>query len=361
MKTMVGGAAAIVVALAVFTGRPFASEVQAGQASANPINIVGAPSAAGTVTHDNPVLGYRMSLPDAYSRSESSIANVANGQELLGFDVYTSLTQAQSRERCLTDRGGTPPATLAAYLGVEVYRNGAGVSAAQWAKTRRNAQRRTVQPATVNGTEAARQVEDGKSSAYVISAHGRIYVLFSLATPSQHPLDDIAASFTALQPQPPSAPTTKQPPQQAARDLAQKLAVAFQNRDADAVAALVISCSLGVFAIVEPVQPGDGSCCVLNRAVTSLIQTLRDRFATGALAVVVNPDVQTQAAEGGVRYFVRSTWSDAGQVTPIDLFLGESEGQWRWVQAVHHYQRAALNLKKCVPYRSPWVDPGASC
>jgi hypothetical protein len=357
MKTIVGGAAAIVVALAlVFTGRPFASESQA-QAGANSINIVGGPPAAGTATHDNPVLGYRISLPDAYSRSESSIAN---GQELLGFDIYTSLTQAQSRERCLTDRGGTPPAALAADLGVEVYRNDAGVSAAQWAKTRRNAQRRTVQPVKVNGTEAARQVEDGKSSAYVMNAHGRIYVLFSLATPSQHPLDDIAASFTPLQPQP-SAPTTKQPPQQAARDLAQKLAVAFQNRDADAVAALMTSCSLGVFAIVEPVQPSDGSCCVLNRAVTSFIQTLRDRFATGALTVVVNPDVQTQAAEGGVRYFVRSTWSDAGQATPIDLFLGESEGQWRWVQAVHHYQRAALNLKKCVPYRTPWVDPGASC
>lgn len=163
MKTIIGGTAAIVIAVAlVFAGRPDADEVQAGQAGANRMSIVGAGPAAGSVTHDNAVLGYRISLPDTYRRSQSALVA---GPELLGFDTYTSLTQTQDRDRCLTDQGNTPAAPSGAYFSVEVHRNDAGVSATQWTSTRRTTQRRTVQPVMVNGAEAARQVEDGKTTS----------------------------------------------------------------------------------------------------------------------------------------------------------------------------------------------------
>jgi hypothetical protein len=321
-----------------------------------------APSApAGFTTHESPILGYRLTLPNAYRRTASSLS--PGHPELLGRDAYTSLTETEEREECLRDGGGIPSRAAAAYLYVEAYRNVAGTSAVEWARSRPG-NARSVEPATIDGREAARVVERGATSLYVIRANDRIYVLTPTIFPTQHPLDDIAASFRAITPQPFPTPTapSQTPPRDAARALGGTLANAFAARDTDAIARLITpSCSIAVWAVVEPVQLGSESCCVLNRAVAPFLQALRDRFTSGNLSVTVDPEVQVRDEGGRERFFVRSEWREPDRMTQIDLYLEEVDGQWRWVAATHHYQRADLVRGICVPYRSPWVSTTGSC
>jgi hypothetical protein len=166
-----------------------------------------------------------------------------------------------------------------------------------------------------------------------------------------------------ITPQPFPTPTAAaQTPRDAARALGGTLANAFAARDTDAVARLITpNCSIAVWTVVEPVQLGSESCCVLNRAVSPFIQALRDRFTSGNLSVTVDPDVQVRAEGGRERFFVRSEWRESDRMIQIDLYLEEVDGQWRWVAAMHHYQRANLINGNCVPYRSPWVSTTGSC
>jgi len=320
-----------------------------------------APSApAGFTTHESPILGYRLTLPNTYRRIASSITG---DSELLGRDTYTTLTEAEEREECLRDGGGIPSRAAAAYLYVEAYRNVAGTSAVEWARTRPG-NARSVEPATIDGREAARVVERGATSLYVIRANDRMYVLTPTIFPTQHPLDDIAASFRAITPQPFPTPTAPSQtlPRDAARALGGTLASAFAARDTDAIARLITpTCSIAVWSVVEPVQPGGESCCVLNRAVAPFLQALRDRFTSGNLSVTVDPEVQVRIEGGRERFFVRSEWREPDRTIQIDLYLEAVDGQWRWVAAMHHYQRADLINGNCVPYRSPWVSTTGTC
>jgi hypothetical protein len=321
-----------------------------------------APSApAGFTTHESPILGYRLTLPNTYRRVGSSLS--PGHPELLGRDTYTTLTESEVREECLRDGGGIPSRAAAAYLNVEAYRTSAGTTALEWARSRPQITRSTVEPATIDGREAARVVGQDATHLYVMRANDRMYVLTPAMWPTPHQLDDIAATFRAITPQPLPSPTpTAANPRDAAATLARTLTTAFAARDTDAIAALITpNCSIGVWTVVEPVQLGSESCCVLNRAVAPFLEALRDRFTSGDLSVTVDPEVQVRAEGGRGRFFVRSEWREPDRMTPIDLYLEEVDGQWRWVAAMHTYQRADLVNGNCVPYRSPWVSTTGTC
>jgi hypothetical protein len=165
----------------------------------------------------------------------------------------------------------------------------------------------------------------------------------------------------------PSPSASVRPIPQTSRELGETLARTFEARDADAIASLLAQ-GLGVSAVVEPFQQGDPlseGCCVLNVLAVDFVERLRDRFASGAITVIVDPQVQTRIEGGRERSFVRSDWREPDRTVRIDLFLDVVNGRWYWSAALHHYQRTQLTQDKsgvaCIPYRSPWVSTTSSC
>lgn len=285
--------------------------------------------------------------------------------------MYTLQTEQQEREECLRDLGDTQPLSAAALLFVEAYRNLANVSVTEWVSTPRvpGAQplsmHRRVEPLTIGGREAVRLVADNATAEvqlFAIRADDRIYVITPTMwiSPPQHQLGNIAATFAATARQPLPTPTPTTPPaarQQAATDLAQALAKAFTDRDANAVARLMQECRIGV-SLAEPLPNSGGGG--LGRSVAMFTQALRDRFASGDLVVTVDPIAQLQT-EGGP-YVARSDWREPDRTVRIDLILNATDsGSWRWVAAIHHYQQTDFIKPYCIPYRSPWVTPTGSC
>ncbi|MGH2449955.1 MAG: hypothetical protein ACRDGE_01540 [Candidatus Limnocylindria bacterium] len=317
--------------------------------SASPsVSPSAAPSASpadGLVTYENPILGYRITLAEAYRRSRSIV--VTGHEEALGHDAYTLLTELQEREECLSDRGHIgPPRGRESDVEVVVTRNVRGISAVDFAST--PIQRiafTSVEPATVDGREAARIAHQpsGEAVFYVIGANDRFYELrpAQMGLPPQQPsgwLDDIAASFSAIAPEPfpTPTPTPAQAPREAAAELGQRLAQAFAARDADAIRALITPrCWLNFGSTV----PSGGN----GRAVASFIEAIRENFASGDLTVSVDPEVQVEVngVDGTERYFVRSDWREADRTTRVDLFLEDIDGQWYWVEARHHHEGGA--------------------
>lgn len=352
------GVATVVLALGL--GRALGEERRA--ASPGPQ----ATSGPGLATHENQVLGYRISLPVTYRRSGSRI--FAGNPELLGRDTYTFRSEAEERADCLVDAGDVPLPSAGALVDVTVYAAGTASSAAEWANgSAFKSPRASVQQTTTNGNDAARIVEDGATSAYVVRANDRMYVLAPSLWPSQHRLDDIVASFQAIPPQPfPTATPRVRAPRDAAAEQARVLAAAFAARDAAAIERSLPACRFGVSAVVEPVQRGSEVCCILNRSVPAFMSALRGHFASSDLFVTVDPSINVlvdgQGSGRAELYFVRSSWAAFGRVTPIDLFLTELDGAWYWTNARHHYQRSELAKSgTCVEYRSPWVPVSASC
>ena len=188
--------------------------------------------------------------------------------------------------------------------------------------------------------------------------------------PGLLPSPSASAAATASagpSPSPSTGVRVTAPPPQSSRELAETLASAFAARDTDAIAGMLPQ-SLSVSAVVEPFQQGDPlseGCCVLNVGATEFIQRLRDRFASGALTVIVDAQIQTTVEGGRERSFVRSEWREPDRTIRIDLFLDAASGRWSWVSALHHYQRTQLTQDRsgvtCIPYRSPWVSTTASC
>jgi len=182
----------------------------------------------------------------------------------------------------------------------------------------------------------------------------RLLVLLALLAGCSSPL-------TAASPSPTTAATTAPTP----RDLADALTKAFASKDADAVGRLLpTQSSIGVSAVVEPVQPGDpdrGNCCVLNVPVASFINELRGKFASGSLTVVVDPQVQPTPANTAAPFFVSSDWREADRTTRIDLYLRDMGGGWLWTGALHHYPRSASRGTCIIEYRPPWVPTGTTC
>lgn len=268
---------------------------------------------------ENALLGYRVTLPTTYRRSAMKL--FTGPTELLGRDSYTTLAAAQEREFCLTDSGDLPSPSSGAYLFIEAYRNAARASAADWIRGRPESSLRTIEPAAVGGRDAVRLVQQRQTMAYVIGANDRLYLITPALWPSQHRLDDVAARFTPLTPSAFPAATPSEPPLDAARALAQRLAQAFAANDADAVAALMPSCKIGVGAVVG----GNPTGGALNRAVVLFVPALRERFVKGDLTVTIDPAVQVRTPGGGS--FVRSEWREPDRTVKIDLDLGELDGR----------------------------------
>lgn len=311
-----------------------------------------------TVAFENQVLGYRLTLPAEYRRSNSTMVAGAGGSgSLLGHDTYTLRSEADETAECQHDGSETPASSSAAYFDVAVYSD-TGVSAATWAAASPfKDSSRVVEAATVNGYDSARFVEGGKTAVIVMHANRRLYVLVPGMWPSPHALDDIAASFTATAPQLPPTPTPTPAPLESSRKVGEGLAAAFTAHDADGVARLMAPCRIAITTLIDGVSPGG----VQIRSSSAFIAGLRDRFGRGDLTVSVDPLPQVEIVAGTPSYFVRSTWRDPDRTTEIDLFFAEVGGQWQWVAARHHYQRTELTRKgTCIPLRVPWV-PDARC
>ena len=313
--------------------------------------------ATGLVTHENPILGYRIDLPEARRRSAAGV--VAGNQEVLGYDLYTSRTEAQDRAACLSDGGGFPRLEGDPDLNIGASRNPAGLSAEAWATTPRfpGAQplstHMLVERTTIDGREAVRLVRDQQTNhettTYVVGANDRMYTLRfeSDSIPSRLPgfLDGVAATFRVIQPLP--FPTATPPPavapRDAARELGTRLSQAFGARDVDALAGLITpQCAIGTVPWTPPGVGVGGS----SRAVVPFLAALRESFARGGLAVVVDPEVQVRVDGTGAfrteRFFVRSDWTASGVTTRIDLYLqADLDGSTYWVAAEHYNLAAA--------------------
>ena len=304
--------------------------------------------ATGLVTHENPILGYRIDLPEALRRSASGV--VAGNQDALGYDLYTARTEAQDREACLSDAGGRPGPDEDPDLNIGAARNTAGLSAEAWATTSRfpGAQplstHMLVERTTIDGREAVRLVRDQlanhETTAYVVRANDRMYTLRfeSDSIPSRLPgfLDGVAATVRVIQPLPfPTAtPSSSVAPRDAARELGTRLSQAFAARDVDALAGLITpQCWIGTWLFRPPGVGVDGS----SRAVVPFLDALRASFARGGMSVVVDPEVQVHVDGTGAfrneQLFVRSDWTASGLTMRMDLFLAEIEGRQYWTAA----------------------------
>ena len=304
--------------------------------------------ATGLVAHENPLLGYRINLPEALRRSAAGI--VAGNEEALGYDLYTARTEAQDREACLSDAGGRPGLDEHPNLNIGASRNPARLSAEAWATTPRfpGAQplsmHMLVERTTIDGREAVRLVRDQQTNhettAYVVRANDRIYTLRfeSDSIPSRLPgwLDGVAATFRVIQPLPfPTAtPPPSVAPRDAARELGRRLSQAFAARDVDALAGLITpQCWIGTWPFRPPGVGVDGS----SRAVVPFLDALRASFARDGVAVVVDPELQVHVDGTGAfrneQFFVRSDWTASGVTMRMDLFLAELDGRQYWVAA----------------------------
>ena len=338
--------------------QPSPSPAAIASVAPNPIPTA-SPSPAGGF--ENAILGYRITLPMTFRRS---LARIYTGQDSLGFDNYTIVTEAQAREACLKDPSGFGPLLSDQYpdVRVDVWRNVRGISALEWVNTPTvpggfvPSTHMKAQAATVGGREAVRLIEDNanaSTTAFVIRASDRIYHLWLTGSlPRQLPkswLDDVAKTFATVEPA--AFPTPSATPAAATAKLGAALAKAFAAKDVDAIARLMPDCSIAAGHLVDGQLLGSGG---LNRSVALFTQALRDRFAAGDLTVMVDPAVQLRSQNGG-EYFVRSQWREPDRTTPIDLIFSENDGRWRWGLSLHYYTKAQV-INGCIPYRSPWVS-----
>ncbi|MGH2500237.1 MAG: hypothetical protein ACRDF0_09140, partial [Candidatus Limnocylindria bacterium] len=215
------------------TPSPLATPAPTRRLLVTPTPLPTSRPATGLVAHENPLLGYRITLPEGRRRSHAGI--VAGDNEALGHDLYTARTEAQDREACLSDAGSRPGLEGEPDLIVSASRNAAGLSAETWATTPRipipGAQplstHMLVERTTIDGHEAVRLVRDQaqnrEPTTYVIRGNDRMYTIYrpSDSIPSRLPqgwFDSVAATFRVIQPLP--FPTATPPPAVAPRDAA---------------------------------------------------------------------------------------------------------------------------------------------
>lgn len=332
--------------------------------------VTASPPAAPKLTFDNPMLGYGIAFPSGYRRSASRIS--AGGDEGLGRDDYTLLSEAGARALCLQDAGDIPLdyPQRESEVGIRVSRNVRHLSVMEWVATPQStgaqplSTHQKVERLTIGGLEAVRLVTDNvfaETTLFVISANDRMYVISPdfWRQPSSLPkgwLDEIANSFVAVAPGPfPSAsPTT--PPLIATRAVADPLAGAFAARDADAIARLMPNCRITVFPAVDGVSASGP----LNRSTASFVDGLRARFAAGDLTVTVDPTVRVATEFGEERYWLSSLWREPDMTTRVDLGIAEIDGRWAWSMARHNYTVGEMRAGKCSLARRPWSATGTT-
>ena len=354
-------------ATAVASPSPPAAALPSASASApaSPSPTATPGPASGSVTPESPILGYRVTLPEAYRRSRAIVVTAPG--DTLGVDLYTTQTEREAREACLQDAGHLQPMRESPDIRVGASRNPRGISAYEWATTPQapGAQplstHQRVEAATIGGLEAVRLVQDNATAAttaFVVRARDRMYEIYPTQSSSQLPktwLDEIAKTFVVIEPQPFPSATPTVAPRVAAREAGEALARPFAARDASAVARLMPECWFAVSYAIDGTVPGQGP---LNRSVSQFTQALRDRFAAGDLTVTVDPALQVTTQGGDDRFFVRSDWREPDRTIRVDLVLDERDGRWLWTSALHQYTAAD---RGCIPYRSPWVAAGRSC
>jgi hypothetical protein len=190
------------------------SPVAAATAAASPT------ARAGFITHESPILGYRITMPDPYRRLRFVVNS--GSAATLGSETYTRRTELEERELCLRSPGDVPPREWEADVVILTYRNVENLSAARWANVslvpegQAYSTHKTIEPVKVDGQDAVRLVweptKGGDTAGYVIPANGRMYVVIPAVSslPSQLPkgwLDEIATSFRAVTPQTVPVPT----------------------------------------------------------------------------------------------------------------------------------------------------------
>ena len=301
---------------------------------------------AGGVTHENPILGYRITVPAVVRRG---FASVTAAGDPLGLDIYTYRTQEQENASCLSDAGPRFSFDALPDITVDASLNPSGLSAETWATTPRStfpgaqpfSLHMLVERTTVGGREAVRlfrdQATNHESTMYVIRGDDRMFTIYIGADsiPSRLPagvFDAIGTSLRVLPaaPRPTPTPAPATPFAERARVHAGQLARAFATNDVDAIDQLITpSCWLGSLPIVAPGVGVDGSA----RAVIPLLAALREQFERG-LTVLVDPTVQTQVDGTGAfatqSLFLRSTWSVPAGATRVNLFLSEIDGRVYW-------------------------------
>lgn len=347
--------AASCAAPAAFT--PSSSPTPAAPA-ASPSNSPSPSASPGLLpgTFENKVLGYRITLPVRYRLGGSRIT--PGLPPYLGDDTYTPQTEQQGRERCLSDSGDTGFLTYAREdVTVRVLRNLNGVSAEQWANTPEApggqplSTHMKVVPATINGLDAVKLVEDNARAAtmaFVIRVGERIYHLTPVVMPLEPAslLEEIAKTFVAITPAPYPPPTATPAPRDSAAQVASRLGAAFAAKNADAVAKEMSDCWL----FVSPLINGQSAGGVQYRSVALFTQGLRERFAAGDLDVAIDQTLRTNPRnpEG---FFVRSVWKERDRSSVIDLNLHQADSGWIWFSA---------EPQEGWPCRRPWV-PTDSC
>ena len=332
----------------------------AANASATASPVAAATSAPPTArgTHENTILGYRITLPEGYRRASAQL--ITAPVDALGSDFYTTTTEREEREACLQDAGHLPTLPALPNVRVAASRNPRGISAQEWATTPQGpggyvlSTHQKVEPFSIGGREAVRLVQDNATAvttAFVVRGGERMYEISGTQSSSQLPrtwLDEIAKTFVVIAPQPFPSATPTVAPQAGARQAAAALVSAFAARDASAVARVMPECWISVVYAIDGTVPGQGG---LNRSVALFTQLLRERFAAGDLTVTVDPTLQVATDRGREDFFLRSEWREPDRAIRIDLVLGERDGRWHWISAVHHYTAAD---RPCIPYRSPW-------
>ncbi len=324
------------------------------------------------MAHENPSLGYRITLPSTYRRLASSYftADKTTGG-LLGRDAYTLVTEQQEREECLHDLGDLPPRTANLLLLVEAYVVDPALPASDWASTPRIpgaqsfAMHRRIVALNLPGLDAIKLVADNataETEVLVIHATDRMYMISPTMWPGPHALEDIAATFATVARQPvptPSPSPAANTARVSATELAALLGAAFTAHDADAVARLMDACRISVSPVIDGTEglPNSGGGGV-GRSVALFTQALRDRFAAGDLSVAVGSNVELDARGA---YFVRSQWKEPDRTLRIDLLMSPIGGVWRWTAARQYFTRADLGSGICIPYRSPWVSTNVRC
>jgi hypothetical protein len=293
------------------------------------------------VTYENPILGYRITLPAAVRRAEARV--IAAG-DVLGIDRYTYRTEAQESAACLEDGGWRLSFDETPDIVVDASLNPSGLSAEAWATTPRTpgaqpfSTHMLVERMTVGRREAVRLIRDQAQNReptwYVIRGDDRMFTIYRPADsiPSRLPIGVFDAIGTSLRvvpaaPRPTPTPAPAVPFAERARTHAEQLAQAFAARDADALDQLITpTCWLGTLPIVPPGVGVDGS----SRAVMPLLAMLREQFGRG-LTVSVDPTVQTQVDDGRTEsLFVRSTWTTSSGATRMNLFLSDIDGRVYW-------------------------------
>jgi hypothetical protein len=335
--------AVVTTASPVPTASPSPTPTPIRRPPATPTPLATTAVAAG-VTYENPILGYRITLPVAVRRAQALVTPVGDG---LGLDLYTYRTEAQDSAACLRDGGarGGPDDPLD--LIVDASLNPSGLSAEAWATTPRApgaqpfSMHMLVERTTVGGREAVRLVRDQaqnrEPTMYVIRGDDRMFTIYlpTDSIPSRLPsgvFDAIGMSLrvVAATARPTPTPGPAVPLAERARTHAEQLARAFTARDADALGQLTTPmCWLGTVPIVPPGVGVGGS----TRAVIPLLAMLREQFGRG-LGVSVDPAIQTQVDGTGAgrteSLFVRSTWTVPSGATRMDLFLSEIDGRLYW-------------------------------